>query len=223
MQNRQLLFHSGADIIFDLPVQGSDYLKAYALACLCQTYQPGILLFPATVEYSAIAARTAAQLGTGLTADCIGLTADEQGLLLQTRPAFGGGLIADIICRSKRPQMATVHSGVFPVPVPDPKRTGQHIAYTPPLLPHDPSQLLSRQLIPNRKNMRDGQIIVAGGKGVGSREGFELLAALAQRIGGLLGASRSAVDVVRALSFHSLARMYIWHSASRVPHSMWPV
>lgn len=192
--DNNLLIQSGADIIYQLHAEGSDTIQAQALYALCEAQHPEIVLFPASIEYSVIAARTAALLGTGLTADCTGLVIDENHLLRQTRPAYGGGLIADIFCKDRRPQMATVRPGIFPIPVPDPQRTGAHIWYTPPALPPDPAKMISRAQIPPKKDLREGRIIVAGGKGIGSRDGFTLLGTLAERVGGLLGASRSAVD-----------------------------
>lgn len=189
-----LLISSGADIVYHLRATGSDIILSHALCKLCESYCPDILLFPASIEYGAVAARTAAQLHTGLTADCTGLAIDENGLLRQTRPALGGGLIADIYCQDRRPQMATVQTSIFPIPEPDLKRTGICITYSPSVLFSDPVELIIREKIPAKKDLREGHIIVAGGKGIGSREGFDFLSMLAERIGGLFGASRSAVD-----------------------------
>ena len=188
------LSYSGADLIYTLGCLGSDTLQALALADLCRTYKPEILLFPATIIYSAVAARTAALLGTGLTADCTALCIEKNHLLRQTRPAFGGGLIADIYCKEKRPQMATVRPGTFPNPLPDLENKGVFMPFTPSKLPPDPAVLLKHEQIPPKKDLREARIIVAGGKGIGSRSGFNLLGELAEKIGGLVGASRSAVD-----------------------------
>jgi electron transfer flavoprotein alpha subunit len=188
------LIQHGADIVYHMGVKGSESIQAQALGELCLLYHPEIVLFPATIEFSVVAARTAAQLGTGLTADCTGLAIDENGWLRQTRPAYGGGIIADIHCKYKRPQMATVRPGIFLVSAPDPQRKGIHISFSTSNQLSDPAQLISRELIPAKKDLREGRIIVAGGKGIGSREGFGLLGLLAERIGGLVGASRSAVN-----------------------------
>jgi caffeyl-CoA reductase-Etf complex subunit CarE len=188
------LIHHGADIVYDLDVEGSSVVQAYNLYELCKEYLPEIILFPATVEYSSVAARTAAFLGTGLTADCIELTIDENNLLRQIRPAFGGGLIAEIYCKDRRPQMATVRPGIFPITFPDKRRTGEYIRYSPAVQLVDPIKLISFKNISTSYDLRESKIIVAGGKGVGSREGFQLLTRFAEKIGGLVGASRSAVD-----------------------------
>ena len=192
--NCKILSDSGADLIYTIGCQGSDTLQALALADLCRTYQPEILLFPASIAYSAVAARTAALLGTGLTADCTALSIEKNCLLRQTRPAFGGGLIADIYCNEKRPQMATVRPGTFPIPRPDAENESVFISFSPSKLPPDLVTLLKQEQIPAKKDLREARIIVAGGKGIGSRRGFNLLGELAEKIGGLLGASRSAVD-----------------------------
>lgn len=189
-----LLICYGADIIYDIDVEGSSVVQANNLYELCKEYLPDIILFPATVEYSSVAARTAAFLGTGLTADCIELTIDESNLLRQIRPAFGGGLIAEISCKDRRPQMATVRSGIFPTTSPDNSRKGECIQYSPDTQLIDPIKLISCKKIPTSYDLREAKIIIAGGKGVGSREGFQLLTRFAKKIGGLIGASRSAVD-----------------------------
>lgn len=188
------LFAFGADSVIHLQVTGSEMLKAQALVELCQQYHPEVVLFPATIECSVIAARSAALLGTGLTADCTGLSIDENGLLRQTRPAYGGGLIAEIYCKERRPQLATVRIGLFRIPQPDQARTGNHFFFTPSTPQTDLVELIARSAVPKQKNLREAQIIIAGGKGVGSRAGFDKLRELAERMGGMVGATRSAID-----------------------------
>ena len=101
-----------------LPPVEDDCGQGSRIAALLKQTGPDIALFPATVRGRFLSAWAAAKLGTGLTADCTGLALTPEGLLKQTRPAYGSNLIADILCPEKRPQMASVRPGVFPVPEP---------------------------------------------------------------------------------------------------------
>jgi len=138
----------------------------------------------------------ATELHTGLTADCTGLDIDpETGLLRQTRPAFGGNIMATIICPDHRPQMATVRHRVFEMPQPDPTHQGQIIRQDPLLSENEIAakvvDFISQE---GEVNLAEARVIVAGGAGVGGVEGFEPLRELAEVLGGAVGASRSAVD-----------------------------
>lgn len=188
------LIGSGADTVYQIRADGSEEVKARLLFDLAKKLTPEIILFSATVAGCSVAARAAAMLQTGLTADCTDLSVAEKSLLRQIRPAFGGGITAEIFCAMKRPQMATVRTNRYPAPKPDPSRKGTVIVHVPEKIPYDPIELIERQLIPAKRHLREGRIIVAGGKGIGSREGFSLLEKLALRLGGMVGASRSAVD-----------------------------
>jgi electron transfer flavoprotein alpha subunit len=170
---------------------------ARLIADLARQHRPSIMLMGATPFGRSVAPRIAAKLGTGLTADCTGLSIDsDTRLLIQTRPAFGGNLMARIICPFHRPQMATVRPGVFraaPVrPVP-----AVEVVCSPADVGFGPSRarvLSSRKLPEVCETIEGAEIIVAGGLGMGSREGFKLAQQLADVLGGAVGASRAVVD-----------------------------
>ncbi len=137
------------------------------------------------------------RLKTGLTADCAGLEiCEKEGILLQTRPAFGGNIMTTIVCPDNRPQMATVRPGVMKKIPRDPLRNGTREEIKVDL---DEKDFITRVLEiveTTRKSVKleDAGIIVAGGHGVDSVEGFEVLRTLAAELGAELGASRAAVD-----------------------------
>ena len=139
----------------------------------------------------------AAILKTGLTADCTGLEIDtETKLLLQTRPAFGGNIMATIICQAKRPQMSTVRPRVFKKNTPDSKRKGQIIR-----VDFNKEGITSRtklldfvEDLTERVKLEDADIIVSGGRGLGKPENFQLIEELAKVLGAALGSSRPPVD-----------------------------
>lgn len=147
------------------------------------------VLAPATVRLRGILPMVAATLQAGLTADCTGL-AMEDGRLIQTRPAFGNSLMADI--RTLCPvQLATVRPGTF--------RPKENPVQQPELLPESPptgSRVTELEFTPFPQGvpLSQASLIIAGGLGIGSREGFEKLETLAARLGGAVAASRSAVD-----------------------------
>ena len=184
----------GAQIIEILPGAGSECLLAGLLADSIRKKKPEIVLFPAAVRESSIAAQTAAKLRTGLTAECIALNMGTDGLLHQIRPAFGGGMIAEILCRTKRPQMATVQPSVFLE-----KRFEVQGDYCSVRENHlgntkDPVTKLYSTPYLEAEALQSAHIIVAGGRGIKTREGFHLLNRLALALGGCIGASRAAVD-----------------------------
>lgn len=161
-----------------------------------QDIKPEAVLIGASTIGRDLAPRLAARLGTGLTADCTELDIDqEDGKLLQTRPAFGGNLLATIICPKNRPQMATVRPGVM-------HRAGQEEKKTPikVIVPNlSEKEILAKVLavIKEKKqgvSLSEAEVIVAGGRGVGSQENFALLQKLAEALGGEVAASRAAVD-----------------------------
>ena len=107
---------AGADRVALLPLLADDCAQGDLAAAALSELAPDSVLFPATVRGRFLSGWAAARLGTGLTADCTSLGVTPDGLLLQSRPAFGGNLTADILCRAQRPQMASVRPGVFPMP-----------------------------------------------------------------------------------------------------------
>ena len=180
------------------------------LAGLINQHKPEIVLISATPQGRDLAPRVAARLSAGLTADCTGLDIDEsERLLVQTRPAFGGNLMATIVSRHARPQMATVRPGVMKALEPDPSRTGE-VVNVPVHL--DERSMLTKiveivQLdTDGRVNLQDAEIIVSGGRGLGKPENFALIRELAEALGGAVGASRAAVDAGWIPAYHQVGQ-----------------
>lgn len=186
-------FAYGADQVYAMPLCPDDCLQGSRIAQALAQVQPDVALFPATVRGRFLSAWVAAKLNTGLTADCTALSLTPEGLLLQSRPAFGGHLTADILCQERRPQMASVRPGVFPLPQQRPSGQKSVIPFVPGPLP-ELMQKISFTPTPEGSSLSQANIVVAGGKGVGGPEGFALLAELARLLGGALGATRAAVD-----------------------------
>ena len=184
----------GADEAVGIECCADDCAQGTRIVQALRLLEPDCVLFPATVRGRFLSAWVAARLKTGLTADCTQLSLTPEGLLLQTRPAFGGNLTADILCREKRPQMASVRPGVFQVPTAIAPRPGFQESF----LSLPPLTQTMRQIAfePTEKgpSLQNASVVVAGGKGVGSQKGFEKLFTLAHLLGGAVGATRSAVD-----------------------------
>ena len=191
----------GADKVYlvdspDLADNQEDYLT-HKLVELIREYQPEAVIAGATALGRAFIPRVAAILNTGLTADCTGLDIDmEERLLLQTRPTFGGNIMATIICPAKRPQMATVRPRVFKKSAPDDKRQGQiiKIDFKKEAVTSKTKLLDFIDDVTEAVKLEDADIIVSGGRGLGKPENFKLLAELAEAMGAALGSSRAAVD-----------------------------
>ena len=183
----------GADEAAALGRLTDDCAQADRIADALRQLQPDAVLFPATIRGRFLSAWAAAKLHTGLTADCTALSLTETGLLKQVRPAFGGNLTAEILCKTARPQMASVRPGVFPEPAP---RTGRTCALRPLKLAASPERMERLSFTPAESgvSLQGAPVIVTGGKGVGSKKGFEKLEELAALLGGGVGATRSAVD-----------------------------
>ncbi|MCL4514457.1 MAG: electron transfer flavoprotein subunit alpha/FixB family protein, partial [Firmicutes bacterium] len=171
---------------------------AHGLVALVQQYRPEILLLGATTLGRDLASAVATSLGTGLTADCTRLAIDPQTRLLeQTRPAFGGNIMATILCANRRPQMSTVRPRVMDMPARDPSRQGKLIRHE---LGMREDEMLTRMVefvsaeTADVVNLVDAEIIVAGGRGMGSPKNFGMLEELAKVVGGVVGASRAVVD-----------------------------
>ena len=177
------------------------------LSKLIQKEQPQIVLFGASSVGRDLAPRIASFLRCGLTADCtqleIGSHEDPktkktyENILYQIRPAFGGNIIATIVCPETRPQMATVREGVMKKEVFDPAYKGVivPVAVEASLAKADQAvEILSREIEEQKIDIKGAQIIVAGGYGMGSRENFQLLHQFARLIGASVGATRAAVD-----------------------------
>ena len=169
-----------------------------AVCYLVNKYKPEIVLIGATGLGRDLAGAVATELSTGLTADCTGLTIDENGLLLQTRPAFGGNIMATIKTERNRPQMASVRPHVMPMPKKDNACAGQIVEES---LPLEEKDILVKvlQIIDDRKGAGDvdiagADVIVAGGRGMLSKDNFHVLQELADELGGVVGASRAPVE-----------------------------
>lgn len=191
----------GADQVYliDDPVLNEYRTEPYSigLSTLCQKYKPEIILMGATTQGRDLAGYVATKLETGLTADCTELTIEEDTrLLLQTRPAFGGNVMATIVCKESRPQMATVRPRVMPMPDKDEKRQGEIIEERLGLEEKDIATEILESITEGGSSvyLDRADIIVAGGKGVGSKENFQILQELADCLGGMVGASRAAVE-----------------------------
>ncbi|HHY77755.1 MAG TPA: electron transfer flavoprotein subunit alpha [Clostridiales bacterium] len=159
--------------------------------------KPEIMLIGATNIGRDLAPRVAARLNTGLTADCTKLDIDEeQKILLQTRPAFGGNIMATIVTPKHRPQMATVRPGVMKKMEKDETRKGI-IEKVEAQLSDEDLRVKVEQVVKSAKqtvNLVEAEYIVSGGRGLGGPEGFKLLEELANALGGVVGSSRAAVD-----------------------------
>ncbi len=141
--------------------------------------------------------RVSCRLKTGLTADCTEIDIDEKtGNIAWTRPTFGGNLMATIMCPDNRPQMGTVRPGVFKKGAYDQSRTGEIIREDIHVSPEEIRTTLVERVneITEAVNLEEAEVIVAGGRGVGSAENFKLLEELADVLDGTLGCSRAVVD-----------------------------
>lgn len=167
------------------------------LGDLVRALKPEILLAGATTTGRSFMSQVAIKLYTGLTADCTGLEIGDDGLLYQTRPAYGGNIMATILCPYTRPQMATVRHKVFPLP---PKRTNGkapevvHLNVKPQLHSSRSELLDFIEQVETTVNIVEADIIVSGGRGIQDPANFALIEALAKALGGAVGASRAAVD-----------------------------
>ena len=198
---KEELIACGADKVIivddDLLKDFTDQPYTEALVKLAEKYKPEIILAGATNTGRSFIPRVAIQLHTGLTADCTELDIDtESGNLLQTRPAFGGNILATILTPNHRPQIATVRHKVM-VPFPkDPSRSGTVITETVELETSEYGVEFLESVIDETQqvNITEANIVVAGGRGLKEAKNFELLKELANSLEGAVGASRAAVD-----------------------------
>lgn len=189
----------GADevLILDAPWlrDFNDEVYGEAMVNLIKDLKPEIVLIGATSNGRSLAPYISASLRTGLTADCTDLNIDEdERLLLQTRPAFGGNLMATIICPYRRPQMATVRPKVFKPAEPDYGRKSS-IKMLSDIIPIK-SRIKKIRSIDNTEGitLADADIIVSVGRGIGNQQNIQLAKSLADVLGGTVGASRPVVD-----------------------------
>lgn len=182
---------------------------AIAISDLIKERKPEIVLLGATSIGRDIGPRIAAKTGTGLTADCTKLEVDEaDGKLLQTRPAFGGNLMATIICPNNRPQMSTVRPGVMAKAQHVKKITGEVEVITPSIKKEDLRVELVEKIVSGKKrvNLIEAKVVVSGGRGLKEASGFKLIQELADSLDGEVGSSRAAVDAGWIESTHQVGQ-----------------
>lgn len=200
-ENKNILSKNGFNKVY---IANSLKLKQYSTEYyskitvdLIKNITPEIFLIGATTQGRELAPVVATTLNTGLTADCTKLDINEKGQLASTRPTFGGNLMATILCKNY-PQMATVRPKVLKKSETDIIKNTQFEQITFDLSSID-SKIELVEFIPNKQildvRIDEAEIIVAGGKGMKNKEGFELLEELAKLLGGSVGASRGAVDM----------------------------
>jgi electron transfer flavoprotein alpha subunit len=197
---KKLIAH-GADKVFlaDAPELEHFLEDSYTqvIVDLVKQERPNIILYGATAIGRSLAPKVAARLETGLTADCTGLEVDvAERNLLQTRPAFGGNLMATILCPNHRPQMATVRPKVFKPLTEDSSRTGEVVSVDLSSVKWD---IRAKVLDVVKEtgyvvNLEEANIIVSGGRGLCDPKNFTMVEELAKTLGGAVGASRAAVD-----------------------------
>ena len=202
----QSLIAAGADVVYkvDDPALANYEANVYvdAVAQLVAKHKPEVILAGATAVGRAFFARVAVKVRTGLTADCTMLkientknkdTGAMQMLLHQTRPAFGGNIMATIMTPNHRPQMATVRPKVFKKAPPDPSRKGQVLLEALKLIAPQ-TKLVETIRDPNAIDIAAHDILVSGGRGLKKEENFKLLFRLAELLGGEVSCSRAVVD-----------------------------
>ncbi len=194
------VFAYGADKVYLVSHKALSYYRhrayAKALSEVAKQYKPEILLLPATPHGRDLAGGVATLLETGLTADVTELSIDKTTKkLLMTRPAYGGNIMATIICPEHLPQMATVRPRIFPIPEKVEGKIGEIIEVKVELSEEEIG-VERIGFIPKEKTVKIdlAEVIVAGGKGIGGKEGFSKLFELAKLLNGEVGASRLAVE-----------------------------
>ncbi|MFH1123380.1 MAG: electron transfer flavoprotein subunit alpha/FixB family protein [Pseudomonadota bacterium] len=189
----------GADVVMvvDHPTLKDYHIETYTrlVAKLVASWRPEIFIAGATGFGREFFPRLAKRLRTGLSADCVSLEIDaESGLLVQTTPAFGGDLLAEIVTPDHRPQMATVHPGVFDERPHDSGALGRIIYPEVEIETDQRVQLVRSRPEQGRKvNLEDASTVLVGGRGLGSKERFQVLFDLADLLNGEVGATRPAI------------------------------
>ena len=195
------LIHHGANkvICVEDPILEHYATEPYtkALNAVVEAKKPEIVLYGATSIGRDLAPRVSARVHTGLTADCTKLEIDpETKLLLMTRPAFGGNIMATIVCKEFRPQMATVRPGVMQALPTDTSRTGEVEVFQVDFTDAD-MNIKIREVIKEKHakvDITEAKVLVSGGRGIGSPEYFDVLKELADELDGLVTSSRANVD-----------------------------
>lgn len=207
------LIEYGADKVY---VVSDPHLKNYltepytdVISDMISRYKPEIFLLGATTTGRDLASRIAARIRVGLTADCTGLDIDpEKKIIRQTRPAFGGNIMATIISPNYRPQMSTVRPKVFKKLAKDTSRKGEIVEVKSKISEKSLRTKLIEiiQSTEKKVNLAEAEIIVSGGRGIGCAENFKMIQELADTIGGAVGASRATVDAGWISQFHQVGQ-----------------
>ena len=206
------LFHHGVDQVY---FKQDSLLKDYetntytqVLTEAIKSYKPEIVLFGATSEGRSVAPRLAARIQTGLTADCTGLDINEKGDLAQTRPAFGGNIMATIIC-DRRPQLSTVRPHVMEKGPRQEKAVKGQVIELKTAINEKDLQTKVLEFIRETKenvNLAEANIIVSAGRGIQGPDNLKLIHDLADALGGVVGASRAVVDAGWIEHFHQVGQ-----------------
>ena len=201
-----ILVKHGADkvIVVDDPMLAEYVTEPYSKALyeVIKASDPEIVLYGATSIGRDLAPRVSARVHTGLTADCTKLdigtieAMPDTKLLLMTRPAFGGNIMATIVCKNHRPQMATVRPGVMSALAKDTTRKGEVVSFKVDFAPADMNVEIIEEVKENKKavDITEAKVLVSGGRGIGSPEFFGELQKLADVFGGEVSSSRANVD-----------------------------
>jgi electron transfer flavoprotein alpha subunit len=195
------LFHHGADKVFlaehELLENYSTDGFATVMASVIAAEKPSIVLYGATPNGRDLAPRIAGRLALGLTADCTGLDINANRQLVQTRPAFGGNIMASILSPYTRPQMSTVRPNVFPKPIPDETRTGDVINVDVNLKPLSIRTRIEEEIISTEEtiNIEEAHLLVSVGRGIGSKDNLGIIEELAKELGGIVSSSRALIDL----------------------------
>jgi electron transfer flavoprotein alpha subunit len=198
--NESFAYGASKAYLLDAAVYRNYRTEAYVEACchLIEKYRPEVILMGATGMGRDLAGAVATRVATGLTADCTGLAIDDKRNLMQTRPAFGGNIMATIMCDKFRPQMSTVRPNVMPMPE---RREGAGGEIIRDLFTVPEENILTKviEIIrdagnKNAVDITGAEFIISGGRGMMGPENFAMLQELADVVGGVVGASRSAVD-----------------------------
>jgi electron transfer flavoprotein alpha subunit len=169
---------------------------AKALCDLVQQEKPSICLFGASINGKDLSARVAARLGVGLATDCTGIGLDEKGKFHVRRPMFSGKVYADVAYAEAALQMASIRPNVLPLSEPDASHKPEVVRITPTVKPEDIMVKVMEVVKTGgeKPDLTEANIIVSGGRGMKGPEGFKILEELADLLGGVVGASRAAVD-----------------------------
>ncbi len=201
-KHAEKLFYHGADkvILVDGEVFEQYTTDAYTIAMtsLIAPRKPAVVIYGATSNGRDLAPRVAARMALGLTADCTGLDIDEERQLVQTRPAFGGNIMAEILCPYTRPQMATVRPNVFKPLEPDTSRTGEvekvDIEVSPVQVRTRVLETVS-EMVEGMKSVEEADVVVCSGRGIKDPSNLELPQKLAKVLDAAVAGSRPIVDL----------------------------